>query len=72
LFNLALASPLQVFKMWSLQSVDASLDVLGPVGLYGQTIHGSRLPWMFGVALAAWIVLPLAAAVALFQKRSVL
>jgi Cu-processing system permease protein len=72
LFNLALLSPLQVFKMWSLQSVDATLDVLGPVGLYGQTVHGPRLTPILATALSAWIVLPLAAAIALFQKRSVL
>lgn len=34
LFALSCANPLQVFKMWSLHAVDASLDVLGPAGLY--------------------------------------
>ncbi len=70
LFGLSLASPLQVFKMWSLQAVDASLDVLGPCGLYAQETLGESLRWVFLASLAAWVVVPLAAASVLFSRRS--
>jgi Cu-processing system permease protein len=70
LFALSLINPLQVFKMWSLHAVDASLDVLGPAGLYASEEFGPRLHLIFGACLAAWIVLPLAAAGVLFTRRS--
>ncbi len=69
LFRLSLINPLQVFKMSALGSISASLDVLGPAGLYAQQVHGRALPWIFGGALAAWTVLPIAAALAIFTRR---
>lgn len=70
LFAVSLANPLQVFKMWSLHSVDATLDVLGPAGLYAIEEHGRRLHLYFAACLGAWIVLPLALAAAIFSRRS--
>lgn len=70
LFYAALAHPLQVFKMAVLGSVHASLDVLGPAGLFATQAHGRALPLLFAGALAAWIILPLAAAVVVFLRRS--
>ena len=69
LFALSLASPMQVFKMWSLHSVDASLDVLGPAGLYASEEYGSSLHAIFAACLSAWIVLPLLAASWIFSRR---
>jgi hypothetical protein len=49
--RVSLINPLQVFKMWSLHAVDASLDVLGPAGLYatrstgGRSTRSSRRAW---------------------------
>lgn len=70
LFALSLVNPLQVFKMWSLHAVDATLDVLGPAGLYAMDEYADRLHLIFGACLAVWIVLPLALAVAVFSRRS--
>lgn len=70
LFALALINPLQVFKMWSLYAVDATLDVLGPAGLYATEEYGHRLNLIFGACLLAWGVLPLAAAAAMLSRRS--
>lgn len=70
LFALSLANPLQVFKMWSLHVVDASLDVLGPAGLYAVEEYGSALHAVFGACLAAWVVAPFLAACAVFARRS--
>jgi Cu-processing system permease protein len=69
LFAAAVVSPLQVFKMWSLQSVDATLDVLGPTGLYAQTVHGSNLHLIFGVVMSAWIVVPMLVASLVLSRR---
>jgi Cu-processing system permease protein len=69
LFGLALVHPLQVFKMAVLGSVHASLDVLGPAGLYATQTHGAVLPWLFGASLAAWTIIPLAIAGVVFNRR---
>jgi len=69
LFQLSLLNPLQVFKMAALGSIHASLDVLGPAGLYATRTYGSALPWIFAGAMTAWTVLPLAAAFGVFKLR---
>jgi Cu-processing system permease protein len=66
----AVANPLQVFKLWALYGVEASLDVLGPAGAYADDTIGTRLPWVFGACLAAWIVIPVALAAAAVSRRS--
>jgi Cu-processing system permease protein len=70
LFALSLINPLQVFKMWSLHSVDATLDVLGPAGLYASEEFGPALHAIFGGCLLAWMLIPLAAAAVIFSRRS--
>lgn len=70
LFLISLANPLQVFKMWSLHAVDASLDVLGPAGLYATEEYAGRLPFLFAACMTAWVVAPLAAAAAALSRRS--
>jgi len=70
LFGLSLLNPLQVVKMWSLHAVDATLDVLGPAGLYATEELGARLPWVFAGAMAAWVLAPLAVSLAVFARRS--
>jgi Cu-processing system permease protein len=70
LFALSLINPLQVYKMWSLHAIDATLDVLGPAGLYATDEYGSRLHLIFSVCLALWILLPLALAAIIFSRRS--
>ncbi len=70
LFAFSLLNPCQVFKMWCLYSVDASLDVLGPAGVYATDTFGARLPLIFAGAMAAWIILPLALAALIFSRRS--
>jgi Cu-processing system permease protein len=70
LFALSLINPLQVFKMWSLHAADASLDVLGPAGLYATEEYGSRLHLIFASALIAWVLIPFALAAGVFARRS--
>ncbi len=71
LFGLSMLNPMQVFKMWSLQSIDASLDVLGPAGLYAQETFRASLNWMFAANLLAWTILPLGAALIRFKRSSI-
>jgi len=70
LFGLALLNPLQAFKLSAMYSIHASLDILGPAGLYASQTFGERLPFLLGAALAAWIVLPLGLAAGIFSRRS--
>jgi hypothetical protein len=44
--------------------------VLGPAGLYAVEVHGRWLNVIFAGCLAAWIVVPLAAASVVLSRRS--
>jgi Cu-processing system permease protein len=70
LLHLALANPLQVFKLAVLARLNPTLDMLGPAGMYATSTYGKALPWVFSGALTAWIVLPLGAAAAVFSRTS--
>jgi Cu-processing system permease protein len=69
LFSLALINPLQVFKMSALMGINATLDVLGPAGIYAIQTYRDSLTGLFLGSLAAWVVLPLLAAYILFERR---
>jgi Cu-processing system permease protein len=56
--------------MWSLLSVDASLDVLGPAGLYATEEFGARLHAIFAACLLAWVVVPLTIASFVLSRRA--
>jgi Cu-processing system permease protein len=62
LFGLALANPLQVFKMATVYALQASLEVLGPAGLFAIRTYGASLTALLIGVLAVWIVAPLAGA----------
>lgn len=70
LFNLALINPLQVFKMSALISINSTLDVLGPAGIYAMQTYRDSLTWLFLGSLFAWVVLPLFMAYMIFDRRS--
>ena len=69
LFHLALINPLQVFKMSALMEINATLDVLGPAGLYAMQTYRSGLIWLFLAALLAWVIVPLVIANFIFERR---
>ncbi len=69
-FAIGVANPLQAFKLGVIVNMNASLDVLGPVGAYATRTHGRSLPWIVGSVLAAWTVVPLAAAIVIFHRRA--
>ena len=69
LFHLALLNPLQVFKMSSLVSINATLDVLGPAGIYAMQTYRDGLTWLFLGAFSVWIILPLLLTYVIFSRR---
>jgi len=69
LFLLSLANPLQVFKMASILDINATLDLLGPAGIYAMQEYGAQLRGVFLALTAAWIVAPALAAYVRFHLR---
>lgn len=67
-FFLAVLNPLQMFKLSSILTIQANLEVLGPAGLYATHQFGDSLLPLLILGLLAWIVIPLLAAVFLFSR----
>lgn len=65
----AVANPAECFRLAVIGGFDATLDVLGPAGLYASNTFGSKLPILLVAVLSAWIVLPLAVATLWFSRR---
>jgi Cu-processing system permease protein len=69
LFWLSLINPLQVFKMAAIFNIQATLDILGPAGLYAMQRYGDGLLAIFFAALLIWIVTPVCAAYVRFAYQ---
>lgn len=70
LFAIAVVNPLQAFKMAVIVEMNASLDVLGPAGVYAMQTLGASMRWVLLAVLAAWGILSLGLALVLFTRRS--
>lgn len=68
-FALAILNPLQAFKMGVIVNLNASLDVLGPVGMFASQSYGNALPWMLAGVMIIWCVVPLVISIVLFKHR---
>jgi Cu-processing system permease protein len=67
LLGLTLLNPMQTFKIATVYGLRASLEVLGPAGIYATRTYGSQLlPLLVGI-LAAWVVVPMLAAYSRFR-----
>jgi Cu-processing system permease protein len=67
---LSLFNPLQSFKMAAISSVQVSLEVLGPAGVYASdTFGGSLLPLLSSILLL-WVILPLGLAQVFFAHQA--
>ena len=62
LFNLTLLNPLQVFKIATVNSLRASLEILGPAGIYATRTYGPVLNALLVAVLVGWVALPMAGA----------
>lgn len=67
-FWLATINPLQMFKMAAILTIQANLEVLGPVGMYGTEQYGMALLPMMLIGLLLWILVPMAIALIMFNS----
>jgi len=68
-FFVAAINPLQMFKIASILTIQANLEVLGPAGLYASNQFGILLLPLLLVGLLLWIALPLLGALTLFARQ---
>lgn len=68
-FLIAVLNPLQMFKIASILTIQANLEVLGPAGLYATDQFGGLLLPLLLLGLVIWIILPLFGAMALFSRQ---
>lgn len=68
-FFIAVLNPLQMFKIASILTIQANLEVLGPAGLYATDQFGALLLPLLLLGLFIWIVVPLTGAVVLFSRQ---
>jgi Cu-processing system permease protein len=71
LLGLAIANPVQAFKIASLMGLNATLDILGPAGMYAATMYGESLVRLLIAILLAWTLAPLLVSGFVFSRRSV-
>ena len=69
LFWLSLTNPLQVFKLAAILNIQATLDILGPAGIYAMQQHGEKLALLLLLVLALWILAPMGLAYLRFASR---
>jgi Cu-processing system permease protein len=69
LFWLSLANPLQVFKLAAILNIQATLDILGPAGIYAMQQYGDELALLLLVMLVLWIIAPAAVAYLRFATK---
>lgn len=72
LLALALANPLQVFKIAAVLDLRDNLEVLGPAGIYAFRTYGMALWPLLVSLLFAWAIVPFLLATQVFKKRGVL
>jgi Cu-processing system permease protein len=68
-FWVAIINPLQLFKMAAILTIQANLEVLGPVGMYGTEHYGTSLLPMLLFGLLLWVVIPMGIALMSFSTR---
>ncbi len=69
LFLTAIINPTECFRLSVIGGFDATLDVLGPAGLYASNTFGPRLPVLLAVILVTWTLVPLMLAVFRFSRK---
>ena len=67
LFTLTLLNPLQVFKIATVNSLRASLEILGPAGIYATRTYGDALNAVLIGVLVVWVALPMLGAYVRFR-----
>lgn len=71
LLTIALANPIQVFKLASILNLRQNLEVLGPAGIYAFRTYGQQLfPILTGL-LILWIIIPFLISTQVFKHKGV-
>ncbi len=70
LFWSSLVNPLQVFKLSAILDINATLDILGPAGIYAVQEYGTSLRWILLAIMGAWIFVPALAAYVAFVRKN--
>lgn len=70
LFWISLANPLQVFKLAAILNINATLDILGPAGIYAMQEYGSSLKSILLGVLGVWVLIPTVAAYVVFANKN--
>ncbi|MBW7885101.1 MAG: ABC transporter permease [Caldilineaceae bacterium] len=65
----SMANPLQTFKMAAILDINATLDLMGPAGIYAMQRFGDLVRWLFLAILALWIGVPALAAYLRFTTK---
>lgn len=69
LLLMALANPLQVYKLAAILSIKNDLEVLGPAGVYAMRTYGDALLPILMALFVAWVVTPFAIGFLIFKRR---
>ena len=69
LFLISLTNPSQVFKMAAILNINATMDILGPAGIYAFQRYGDGLLAIFLGVLVLWTLAPAALAYVRFANR---
>jgi Cu-processing system permease protein len=69
LLLIALANPLQVYKLAAILSIKNDLEVLGPAGVYAMRTYGDSLLPILMALFTAWVVAPFAIGLLIFKRR---
>ncbi len=72
LLLMTLFNPLQEFRLAAVLLLRGGLESLGPAGLYATRALGDGLPLLLVGLLLLWVVVPLAAALAVLRRRGAL
>ena len=70
LLLMALANPLQVYKLAAILSIKNDLEVLGPAGVYAMRTYGDALLPILLALFVAWVVTPFAIGFFIFKRRA--
>lgn len=71
LLGLAMANPVQAFKIAALLGLNPTLDLLGPAGMYAVSVYGRGLAGLLIGVLVAWTLAPLVAGGVVFMRKNV-
>jgi Cu-processing system permease protein len=69
LLFMALANPLQVYKLAAILSIRNDLEVLGPAGVYAMRTYGDALLPILMALFVAWVVVPFGIGLLIFKRR---